>query len=391
MANIINFDDLMADHDIPGLVAALRQPEDADLREAAARALGDLGDVAAVEALIRSVLQDPDSGVRKAARAALDLLVGMDAGLAIASFGAPPGDPWLVETAEFEFVEPEDAEEPYQADLDAFIDEDDLEGLVACLRHPRLPGLRTAAAEALGELGETEAVEPLIRSHLEDPEPEVRQAAYSALDLICGANTSLAISAYRSGPPPRDEWLEEPDPAVVEINEEEEPGPGSLSTGDDMQPGDPLSGRESAPPPGGPFSKTDINGLMAVLAGEPDLKLRLKAIQALQQVQDSRAVDILAYAALRSDVPALRKAAEILKNYRESEDQDGSPEDEEDDSGEEDSRPVEPARSQPGSAYSGVLPSQPGSVIQEEHFPWWLLAVGAGIVLLIIAVLLLIK
>ena len=70
---------LKEDHDLEGLVSALRYQGDPILRGDAAVALGELDDLEAVEFLIRSFLEDPDPTVQKAARAALDSLVGSEA------------------------------------------------------------------------------------------------------------------------------------------------------------------------------------------------------------------------------------------------------------------------------------------------------------------------
>ena len=64
-------DRLKAARDVSGLIRALGHGEDGEIREAAARALGQIGDRGAVEALV-AALQDEDSRIRKAAAGALD-------------------------------------------------------------------------------------------------------------------------------------------------------------------------------------------------------------------------------------------------------------------------------------------------------------------------------
>ena len=56
--------------DVDGLVRALGSEKDSDAREAAADALGEIGDPKAVEPLI-AALKDPDDDVREAAAEAL--------------------------------------------------------------------------------------------------------------------------------------------------------------------------------------------------------------------------------------------------------------------------------------------------------------------------------
>jgi HEAT repeat protein len=385
---MINFDRLIEDRNVAGLVSALRRAGDADLREAAARCLGTLGEMEAVESLIRSCIEDPDLRVKKAARTALDLLVGGVAGLAISSYGTPPGDEWLEEIEpEEEAEDSEEDQEPYEEDLETFIQEDDLEGLVACLRMPDLADFRKAAAVALGELGDQEAVEALIRSNLEDPDAEVRQAAFEAINLLSGGNARLAIQSYRSMPLADGPWLVKPDPNLVETMADSEKNDGE-------EPARRAAAGSFNPAKG--LSESETNSLVTILYSESNLDLRLKAIQALKRSPDTRAIQALAGAALESDIPALRKAArqafedlfgdeagDVLNSYRvqteNSEEDEGADEEEEEEAAEE--TPAQPSPS-PYQIYS------PG--IQEEGFPWRVVILGGiGILLLILLILLL--
>ncbi len=67
-------DALRARGDVDGLIAALRYPKDANIRRAAADALGDLGDRRAKVAL-HGALEDDDVTVRVAAQSALGRLI----------------------------------------------------------------------------------------------------------------------------------------------------------------------------------------------------------------------------------------------------------------------------------------------------------------------------
>lgn len=118
--------------DIKGLIKALGYRSDGNVREAAAKALGEIGKPLAVEPLIAAVM-DEKWQVR------------------IAAVGA------LARIGDTRAVEP----------------------LIAALKHIG-PSVRLAAAEALGQIGDARAVEPLIAA-LKDQERDVRRAAADAL------------------------------------------------------------------------------------------------------------------------------------------------------------------------------------------------------------------
>lgn len=71
---------------------------------------------------------------------------------------------------------------------------------VATLSDPR-PVMRKVAAQALGRMGSSEAVDPLVEA-LEDPSPEVRGAAARALGEIGNGAGSEALKAAVSDPDP---------------------------------------------------------------------------------------------------------------------------------------------------------------------------------------------
>ncbi|MEJ5343928.1 MAG: HEAT repeat domain-containing protein [Chloroflexus sp.] len=127
---------------VPALVQALGDG-DADVREAAAAALGRIGDAAAVPALV-PVLRDGYADVREAAAAALGQI------------GAP-AVPALVQAL---------------GDGDA--------------------NVRRAAAAALGQIGDAAAVPALVRA-LGDGERQVREAAAAALGQIGDAQAVPAL------------------------------------------------------------------------------------------------------------------------------------------------------------------------------------------------------
>ena len=118
---------------MPGLLAALGDA-DADVREAAAEALGQIGDAAAVPGLL-AALGDADWRVRRAAAAALGQI------------GAPA-----------------------------------VPGLLAALRYAE-EDVREAAAAALREIGDAAAVPGLLAA-LRDADADVRRAAAALRNLL---------------------------------------------------------------------------------------------------------------------------------------------------------------------------------------------------------------
>jgi HEAT repeat protein len=118
--------------------------DDPNVRQAAARALGELGDVRAVGPLI-AALKDEDSRTHKAAAKALGEI----------------GDPAI-------------------------------ERLIAALED-KDPPTREAAARALGELGDARAVDPLIAA-LENEDSGTRRAAAKALGEIGDPRAAVPLA-----------------------------------------------------------------------------------------------------------------------------------------------------------------------------------------------------
>jgi len=402
-------------HDLEGLVAAMRYPGDPILRNDAAKALGELDDLEAVESLIRAFLEDPDSTVQKSARAALDSLVGSEANLAISTYrsGPPDTEPWLQDG----LVESSGNKEP----ADVFTSSDaqsykirslkadrNLDGLIDCLRDPVDILMREEAALAIGELGNLDATDSLIRSHLEDPNEEVREVAYHALETLLGSQTDLAIATYRSGPLDSDPWLVDyshSDEIDADDDEEWDEVPSDelmeYLASDRHKPHEELE----IDPEQAKWDRQNLDGLIAVLRNEKDAALHLRAIQALQRSSNIRAISFLAQTALYNDDPTVRTAARnaletrfgdeaagIIEGYRDaynSEEEDLDDEDDFDEKDEEEEEDGEPQDSgglvQKAASFQEY--GQP-QVIQEEKINWRLVMVS-GLVLVAAAVVLL--
>ena len=157
---------LEAKRDVDGLIKALGYQKNADIRRAAAAALGKIGDASAVRPLI-AALNDSDNDARQAA------------GEALVAIGPPAVEPLV------------SALEDWRADADMHIaaawtlgqtgDSRAVEPLVAAL-HDRDKDVRQAAAEALVEIGQP-AVEPLVAA-LHDRDKDVRRAAAEAMQKL---------------------------------------------------------------------------------------------------------------------------------------------------------------------------------------------------------------
>ena len=176
----------------------------------------------------------------------------------------------------------------YSSAIQSMLEDRDLNALVAALRSPADAGMRAQAARALGELGDVDATESLIRALSEDPDAAVQAAARLALTEMHGGNSELVIASYRGGPPEVDEWLVEPEEDDFDL-----PSRGS-----------------------GPLSEADIDGLLMVVSQESNPVIREKANRALAHIQDTRSTDMLAFLALHGDEDSVRSAArEVLEAH----------------------------------------------------------------------------
>jgi HEAT repeat protein len=308
------------------------------------------------------------------------------------------------------------------------MEENDLAGLLALLRQPANPDQRGEAAQALGELGNFEATELLVRAAREDPEAQVRAAAQRALTAMFGSEAG-SVSASYTGTAAHDPWLVEPKQSEAE-NMGAEP---ELT-----------------------LSDIEIEGFVRVARYESSERLRLQAVHVLGRSSSPAATDVLAELALWGDSGKIRQAAhlaleniygdasaEILENYRadalqeardsgteeqllekmeleyetsdEEDEEDSDDEDEysEDDDLDEDEYEVDneldeededeaeeadpvaapvanraPGKSEPARTPSPYL-NQPMQPLTEEiGFPWWRMGLGLAGVAVLLALLL---
>ena len=188
-------------------------------------------------------------------------------------------------------------------DLEIMLDGENRAGLEEALRWPDDAAVRTGAAEALAELGDSAAAESLAFSVWLDPEPAVQAAARTALDDLLGERQARGLVAmYRDQQPEDGDWLRV-DPEAADLLAWDEDGEMPWTTG-------------------------DVSGLIAVLRGEPSRVLRVQAAEALARCATPEAVDALVGTYLHGDDRRVRTAArealeeiygdeagEIIANY----------------------------------------------------------------------------
>jgi HEAT repeat protein len=220
---------------IEGLLQSLRYRPDPSIRAEAARALGSNTDwLEASEGLVYAHLSDPDAQTRRAAKDALDELLGTGrADDAIASYreAAPGEDEWLLDRLDDELVQYLDdggaetgfargTTESSQPDLYLQPDSQTTDGLIKILRHHPNLTMRLKAAEKLGRAPSMNAIDALAVSCLFEEQPEVKAASRRALSNIYGSQLDSILEAYHQG-------SDEPEDGTADRNVETEATPPS--------------------------------------------------------------------------------------------------------------------------------------------------------------------
>ncbi len=280
----------------------------------------------------------------------------------------------------------------------------DLPGLEKVLRNRANPALRVDAADALGSLGDLEAVEPLARAVLQDPDREVQKAARQALANLVGAETDTVLATYRHHLSVTGAWQ----PGASAGGKEEEYLLDAPVTRQEAGKGETYeeweeSGEETDQTPAeAEWDQKNLEGMIAVLSHETNPKIRLQAINALQNSSNMRAIETLSAIALYDENEEIRQAARtaletrfgedagaIIDSYRNraeaEEDQDEEVESEDEGEDEEVEEAVNtyqvPADTPRSPSTLGDYRSPP--VIQEDR-AGWRLALVALLVLLIV-------
>jgi hypothetical protein len=206
---------------------------------------------------------------------------------------------------------------PRKPDVEELRKDKDLEGLMDALRYPGSALIRAQAAQALGQLNDSLAVESLIRSMRLDPAAEVQVMARQALEEMFGANAQNVIQAY---PIYLDEapWIVETTAGVLETDTEFE---AEGDEGSDQDEGE--QDEEEPDKQENGWTADDLGPLVTVLRSERDPRLRLRAARALGELgaTNIHAVEALAATALWGEVPSIRAAAlqALVKIYGDEE------------------------------------------------------------------------
>jgi HEAT repeat protein len=206
----------------------------------------------------------------------------------------------------------------------------DWEKLAELLHTPQDAELRQAAAQALGELLELDAVEPLIRSTLLDPDPLVQKAARQALEEILGNRAQEAISNYPVDPIEKETWLHPVNASILMYEDDDEDNDETGDMDEEAYRQDEIIKTAET----GGWMGDDLTALITILRTEGNVNMRVRAARALGQMVkvDMKAVNALAETALWSDSPSVRSAAtdslvklfgdkeadELLHTYREA-------------------------------------------------------------------------
>jgi HEAT repeat protein len=170
---------------VPALVAALRDryEDNASVKVAAAGALAALRDPNAIPLLVRELVDVDETSSRNVAEA-------------LAAFGAlavPALLELLLDTAH-------PAARVWAARILGRIGDNRATDALVARLHDRDDLLRMAAAEALGEIRDGRALQPLVRATLRDPAPQVRAHAAGAVAKIEGERALDVLVAALADP-----------------------------------------------------------------------------------------------------------------------------------------------------------------------------------------------
>lgn len=241
MARRPNIAQIMEDQDITGLEEAMRFGPDSKVRQLAARAAGQWGNYEMIEALTRSLREDPEEFVRKEAGEALYEMLGKRSDEVIATYnnGANYEGEWIVDEPE-EVVEEETAGAWGESSINA---------LYTIASDNRDINKSVKAVRALGKINSTRAVETLISICLNAEAEETRAEAREVLLSFYGDDLEDVLASYRQVDDEESDEYDETYDETVESSEEEE------ATGDDA---DAQEGWQDTPDPGVSVRKINV-------------------------------------------------------------------------------------------------------------------------------------
>ncbi len=276
----------------------------------------------------------------------------------------------------------------------------DLKGLEKALRNRRNPEMRKDAAVVLGLLGDLEAVEPLAWAVLQDPDPEVQKLARRSLSELIGGEANTVIATYRHHLSVTGAW--QPG-ASADKNDEEYlldnmPPRQEAGESESFEGWEESTEESDQVPPEEEWDQQNLEGMIAVLAHEANPKIRMQAIQALQNSSNMRAIEALSVIALDDENEELSQAAraalekrfgegarDIIESYRKG----GEVEEDYSEEGErEDEEPedIEAAYQGPVDVPRTTSPyreTSGSSVIQEDRIGWRLILLVLLVLLIV--------
>ncbi len=185
-----NLNEILEAGDVEALEEAMRYGPDVKVRQLAVRAAGQRENYDLIEALTRSLREDPENVVREEANRALQELLGNRSEETIASYkGADYADEWIIT----EFPEEGDGGE-----LSGVWDESSLHALFTIASDDRDEAKGVKAVRALAQISSTRAVEALIALALRAASTRVRDAARAELEAFYGEDLDQVLESYRT-------------------------------------------------------------------------------------------------------------------------------------------------------------------------------------------------
>jgi len=189
---------------LDGLLQILRQNRDPELRARAARALGELDELEASDTLASAAVDDPDPGVRQAARLGLHDLLGNQADMVLRlaeaerAQGSSPVEPATPSTTDAASIRDlENNEDLGQSPTSTLADYETLRGLIMIARGDPNRELRLRATKSLGQFADMNAVRELMDLAMWDEDVGIRQAAEEQLHARYGERLPEMLESYR--------------------------------------------------------------------------------------------------------------------------------------------------------------------------------------------------
>ena len=241
------------------LIEALRYDENSDVRQKAAWALGEIGDPRAIDPLSYSSVKDVDYHVR-------------DQTVAVLQKSTAGGHKVDTRSADSIIValKDEDPDVRYRAAqaLGQIKNTTALDSLIEALRNDENWGVRQQAAWALGEIGGARAVDPLSYSSVKDADYHVREQAVAVLQENGAGGHKIDTRSA--------------DSIIVALKD-----------------ADPDVRYRAAQALGQIKNTTALDSLIEALRNDENWGVRQQAAWALGEIGDARAVDPLSYSAAK--------------------------------------------------------------------------------------------